>query len=52
MERTECKNGHPWVEANIYLADSPPYIKEQCRVCRLDASRRFRARAKAARNVR
>jgi hypothetical protein len=48
LDRTHCKNGHPWTTENIYLADAGRYISEKCRTCRADASVRFRERKKLA----
>jgi hypothetical protein len=37
-DRTHCRHGHPWTEANVYNGN-------QCRACRTEAARRYRARA-------
>jgi hypothetical protein len=43
-DRTECPAGHPYDNQNTYVS---PEGKRACRICRTEASRRYRARGTA-----
>lgn len=43
--KTECRNGHPYNEANTYLYREPnDNTARQCRVCNRETARRYKAR--------
>ena len=40
----ECKHGHPLNEANLSLGNKPNGSRWFCRICKREATRRYRAR--------